>query len=144
MAKTLYAERYEIIAEVGQGGMATVFRARDRRLDRHVALKVMHPFLAGNERNRRRFHREAQVVGKLEHDNIVQVYDYGVNISFGPDQSHGYVDTVPAIQAMARDYPASALFHDHVHPTALTNRCIAGLVAAKLDPWLRARLKEQR
>ncbi len=76
MAKTLYAERYEIIAEVGQGGMATVFRARDRRLDRHVALKVMHPFLAGNERNRRRFHREAQVVGKLEHDNIVQVYDY--------------------------------------------------------------------
>lgn len=76
MARTLYAERYEIVEEVGQGGMATVYRAHDRRLDRSVALKVMHPFLAGNERNRRRFHREAQVVGKLEHDNIVQVYDY--------------------------------------------------------------------
>ncbi len=71
-----------------------------------------------------------------------QVYDSGMNIAFGPDQSHGYVDTVPAIQAMARDYPTSALFHDHVHPTALTNRRIAGLVAAKLDPWLRAHLKE--
>ena len=76
MVRTLYAERYEIVEEVGQGGMATVFRARDRRLDRFVALKVMHPFLAGNDRNRRRFHREAQVVGKLEHDHIVQVYDY--------------------------------------------------------------------
>ena len=71
-----------------------------------------------------------------------QVYDYGVNIAFGPDRSHGFVDTVPAIQAMARDYPASALFHDRAHPTALTNRRIAGLVAAKLDPWLRARLQE--
>jgi len=76
MAGTLYAERYEIIDEVGRGGMATVYRALDRRLDRTVALKVMHPFLASNKRNRRRFHREAQVVGKLEHDNIVQVYDY--------------------------------------------------------------------
>jgi serine/threonine protein kinase len=76
MARTLYAERYEIVEEVGQGGMATVYRALDRRLDRSVALKVMHPFLAGNERNRRRFHREAQVVANLKHDNIVQVYDY--------------------------------------------------------------------
>ena len=76
MAEKIYAERYEILEEVGQGGMATVYRALDRRLDRTVALKVMHPFLAGKEQNRRRFHREAQVVGKLEHDNIVQVYDY--------------------------------------------------------------------
>ena len=76
MTEKIYAERYEIIKEVGQGGMATVYRALDRRLDRTVALKVMHPFLAGKEHNRRRFHREAQVVGKLEHDNIVQVYDY--------------------------------------------------------------------
>ena len=80
MAEKIYAERYEIIEEVGQGGMATVYRALDRRLDRTVALKVMHPFLAGKEHNRRRFHREAQVVGKLEHDNIVQIYDYsGIN-----------------------------------------------------------------
>ncbi len=76
MAEKIYAERYEIIEEVGQGGMATVYRALDRRLGRTVALKVMHPFLAGKEHNRRRFHREAQVVGKLEHDNIVQIYDY--------------------------------------------------------------------
>ena len=70
-----------------------------------------------------------------------EVYDYGRGIAFGPDRSPGYVDTVPAIQAMARSYPTSALFHDPVHPTALTNRHIAGLVAAKLDPWLRARLE---
>ncbi|MFH1531859.1 MAG: serine/threonine-protein kinase [Pseudomonadota bacterium] len=76
MTRTVYADRYEIVEEVGQGGMATVFRARDRRLDRFVALKVMHPFLTGNERNRRRFHQEAQVVANLKHDNIVQVHDY--------------------------------------------------------------------
>ncbi|MBM4372279.1 MAG: protein kinase, partial [Deltaproteobacteria bacterium] len=76
MAGTIHAGRYEILDEVGQGGMATVYRARDLRLGRVVALKVLHPFLAGNERNRRRFHREAQVVGRLRHENIVEIFDY--------------------------------------------------------------------
>ena len=69
----------------------------------------------------------------------IEAGDYCGSISFG--SADGCIDTVPAIQAMAATHPASALFHDPVHPTARTNRRIAGLVAAKLEPWLRVRLE---
>ena len=72
----------------------------------------------------------------------VEAGDYCRGVRFGPGGADGCIDTVPAIQAMAGTHPVSALFHDPVHPTGLVNRRIAGLVAAKLDPWLRARLEE--
>ena len=50
-------EKYAIVDEIGHGGMATVYRARDTRLDRHVALKVMHPHLQGAKEARQRFAR---------------------------------------------------------------------------------------
>jgi serine/threonine protein kinase len=67
---------YRIIEQLGQGGMATVFKAYHASLDRYVALKVLHPAFNQDPNFEARFQREARVVAKLEHPNIVPVYDY--------------------------------------------------------------------
>ena len=69
--------RYELGDELGQGGMATVFRARDRQLRRDVAVKVLFPHLARKVEITRRFQREARAAAVLEHPNILRVYDVG-------------------------------------------------------------------
>ncbi len=69
-------EKYEIIEEIGHGGMATVFRARDTRLDRLVALKVLHPHLRASKEARARFRREAQGVARLRHPRVLEIFDY--------------------------------------------------------------------
>jgi serine/threonine-protein kinase len=69
--------RYEIGEELGEGGMATVFRARDRELRREVAVKVLFPHLARRDEIVRRFHREARAAAALEHANILRIYDVG-------------------------------------------------------------------
>ena len=71
------ANRYEIEDEIGRGGMAVVFRARDMRLHRAVALKLLHPFLATQKESATRFHREAEAIAKLHHPNIVEIFDTG-------------------------------------------------------------------
>ena len=67
---------YRIIEQLGQGGMATVFKAYHASLDRYVALKVLHPAFGEDPAFEARFRREARVVAKLEHPNIVPIYDY--------------------------------------------------------------------
>ena len=69
--------RYRIVEHIARGGMATVFEALDTRLDRHVALKVMHPALAADETYVSRFGREARAAARLSHPNIVGVHDQG-------------------------------------------------------------------
>jgi serine/threonine-protein kinase len=69
-------ERYRVIEEVGRGGMAVVYRAHDRSLDREVALKVLHAHLAGADESRLRFQREAKAVARLRHRNIIEIYDF--------------------------------------------------------------------
>jgi eukaryotic-like serine/threonine-protein kinase len=69
--------RYEIGDELGEGGMATVFRARDRELRRDVAVKVLFPHLAKRSDVVRRFQREARAAAVLEHPNILRIYDVG-------------------------------------------------------------------
>ncbi|HEU0036066.1 MAG TPA: serine/threonine-protein kinase, partial [Kofleriaceae bacterium] len=69
--------RYELVEEIGEGGMATVYRARDRELRREVAIKVLFPHLARRTDVVRRFHREARAAAGLEHANILRVYDVG-------------------------------------------------------------------
>lgn len=69
-------EKYELIEEIGHGGMATVYRARDTVLDRPVALKIMHPHLRGAEEARRRFWREARSVARLRHPRVLEIYDF--------------------------------------------------------------------
>lgn len=68
-------EKYEVLEEIGHGGMATVYRARDRRLERDVAVKVIHRHLRENGEVAARFTSEARAVAKLKHPNIVEVYD---------------------------------------------------------------------
>jgi eukaryotic-like serine/threonine-protein kinase len=68
--------KYETLEEIGHGGMATVYRAKDTHLDRWVALKVLHPHLRGEGEARSRFAREAKSVARLEHPNIVRVFDF--------------------------------------------------------------------
>jgi serine/threonine-protein kinase len=67
---------YRIVEQLGSGGMATVYKAYHAALDRYVALKVMHPAFKGDPNFLARFQREARVVAKLEHPNIVPVYDF--------------------------------------------------------------------
>ena len=68
-------DKYELLEEIGHGGMATVYRGRDVRLDREVAIKVIHKHLRDNPEVRRRFVSEAKAVAKLRHPGIVDVYD---------------------------------------------------------------------
>jgi serine/threonine protein kinase len=67
---------YKIIEQLGQGGMATVYKAYHASLDRYVALKALHPAFGEDVTFATRFQREARVVAKLEHPYIVPVYDY--------------------------------------------------------------------
>ena len=68
-------DKYEIVEEIGSGGMATVYRARDVRLGRDVAVKVIHKHLRENAEVARRFVAEARAAAKLKHPGIVEVYD---------------------------------------------------------------------
>ncbi len=81
-------ERYRLIEEVGQGGMAVVYRAQDETLKREVAIKVLHQHLAGEPESRARLEREAQAVAKLRHDNILEIFDYS-----GLDSATAYIVT---------------------------------------------------
>lgn len=67
---------YRIMEKLGQGGMATVYKAYHAALDRYVALKVLHPAFNEDPNFEKRFRREARLVAKLEHPNIVPIYDY--------------------------------------------------------------------
>ena len=69
--------RYEIIKSIGEGGMANVYLANDKILDRKVAVKVLRGDLSSDEKFIRRFQREALSVSNLSHPNIVEVYDVG-------------------------------------------------------------------
>ncbi|MGC8875521.1 protein kinase domain-containing protein [Thermus sp.] len=71
------SQRYEVLEKVGVGGMATVYKAKDKKTGRLVALKVPQERFVGDPRFVRRFHREAEVLAKLDHPSIVKVYDHG-------------------------------------------------------------------
>ncbi len=67
---------YELIEEVGKGGMATVYRAYQPNVDRYVAVKVIHRAIASDTSNLERFQREARLVTRLEHPHLLPIYDY--------------------------------------------------------------------
>jgi len=69
--------RYRLEEELGEGGMATVFRARDVELRRDVAIKVLFPHLAKRDELVARFQREARSAAALDHDNVLRVFDVG-------------------------------------------------------------------
>jgi hypothetical protein len=77
MKRTLAGDRYELEDRLGHGGMATVYLGRDLRLDREVAIKLLADNLAGDDEVRKRFSREARLAARLDHPNVVQVFDVG-------------------------------------------------------------------
>ncbi len=70
-------DRYVLLQLIGQGGMGRVYLARDSKLNRRVALKILSPERVNNPRAIARFHREAMVGAQLQHENLVRIYDEG-------------------------------------------------------------------
>jgi len=88
MSSTPLPSRYRIIEEVGQGGMAVVYRACDEKLRREVAVKVLHAHLLAEPESKARLEREARAVAKLNHDGILQIFDYS-----GEEATASYIVT---------------------------------------------------
>lgn len=77
MIERVLARRYEILENIGGGGMADVYKAYDQLLDRTVAVKVLHAQFANDKEFIEKFHREAKGAAKLTHPNVVNIYDVG-------------------------------------------------------------------
>ncbi len=86
-------DRYEILEQIGSGGMANVYKALCHRLNRLVAIKILKSDLADNADFRRRFHDESQAVAQLSHANIVSVYDVSTN----PDTEYIVMELIDGI-----------------------------------------------
>src|ERR1051325_2794222 len=76
--KTDFHSEYELLGEIGRGGMGVIYKAHQARLNRIVALKVIHAASAAGEAARRRFQSEVEVAARLNHPNIVPIFDTGV------------------------------------------------------------------
>lgn len=77
-------EKYEILSRIGSGGMSIIYKARDRVLDRMVAVKVLQSQLVDDETSLKRFKQEAQAASHLDHPNIIGVHDFGVAVTGQP------------------------------------------------------------
>src|SRR2546421_1974857 len=73
----VYNGRYKLVRHIARGGMAEVYLAHDKLLDRPVALKILFPELSRDKSFVERFRREAQAAANLSHPNIVSIYDWG-------------------------------------------------------------------
>jgi len=113
--------RYRILEQVGQGGMAVVYRGVDSSLERDVAVKVLHPHLAGRVEHRRRLAREARAVARLHHPNILEIYDFS-----GEDSPDAYLVTE---LIRGRTLRAFALEHPF-DPPELAAACVYVLAGA--------------
>lgn len=85
-------DRYEVTDEIGQGGMSVVYKARDRRLRKIVAIKVLMPHLAADPLSVQRFQQEATAASHLDHPNIVKVYNVGATESGLPFMAMDYLE----------------------------------------------------
>lgn len=81
---TLLADRYQIISVVGEGGMGVVYKARHELIDRLVAIKMLRSQFISDDMSVKRFHHEAKAASRLNHPNVITLYDYGVAPSGEP------------------------------------------------------------
>ncbi|MDO5065067.1 MAG: protein kinase, partial [Actinomyces bowdenii] len=115
----LIDSRYEIVDRVARGGMATVYRANDRRLDRQVALKLMHAHLADSPDFVSRFRREARAAARLSNPGVVAVYDQG---------------SLEGVAYLVMEYVEGPTLRDLIASGPLSVKEALGLVAQVLRP----------
>ena len=115
----LVDSRYEIVDRLARGGMATVYRAHDRRLDRTVALKLMHAHLADSPDFVSRFRREARAAARLSNPGVVAVYDQG---------------SLDGVAYLVMEYVEGPTLRDLITAGPLSVKEALGLVAQLLRP----------
>ena len=118
-------DRYDLLERIGSGGMGTVYRAHDRRLDREVAIKVLHEGADGDDVRRARLQSEARFAGALQHPGIVQVFDYGEE-----HQPDGRIRPYVVMQHVEGSPLSAALRNDGPMPPARVGHLLAGIAAA--------------
>jgi serine/threonine protein kinase len=123
---------YEIVAPLGAGGMGEVYRARDSRLGREVAVKVLPASFAADQERLRRFEQEARATGALNHPNILGVYDIGtyegapyvVSELLDGDTLRERIGNAPLPQRKAIDYATQiAKGLAAAHDKGIVHRC---------------------
>jgi eukaryotic-like serine/threonine-protein kinase len=127
---------YEIVSAVGAGGMGEVYRARDTRLDREVAIKVLSPGLTSSDLARERFQREARTIAALHHPHICAIYDVGetpehqafivmeflqgetleVRLRKGLIEIHALLETALALTDALADAHGAGIIHRDIKP----------------------------
>ncbi len=124
---------YLVGGQIGSGGMATVYKAYHARLDRHVAIKVMHDAFQQDENFLARFEREAQIVARLEHPNIVPIYDFAdvearpylvMKFIEGTTLKQKMFKNPPTLAEIKRILPAIAAALDYAHQRGILHRDI--------------------
>ncbi len=101
---TALGGRYRLDAQIGRGGMSTVYRAFDTVLERQVAIKLMHREIAADAGQLERFRREARAVARLSHPHIVTIIDAGEEGSAGPEGWAGADSTAPGTPYIVFEY----------------------------------------
>jgi serine/threonine protein kinase len=99
---TLLADRYHILAMIGQGGMGVVYKARQELLDRLVAVKMLRTQLITDESSVKRFRHEAKAASRLNHRNVITVYDFGVANSGEPYIVMEYLEGLSLADAIGK------------------------------------------
>src|SRR5260221_1463366 len=130
MQTEVLGERYKLGDPIGRGGMATIYRGQDMRMDRIVAVKVLREVYSTDPKFVTRFQREAKAASSLQHPNIVQVYDYG--------QTDGnYFIVMELVEGTdLRRYLRSRCTLDIDRAIIIAYVLAMGLVAANLRPIL--------
>ena len=149
MIRLLGNGRYELEHRLGHGGMATVYSARDLKLDRKVAVKLLADNLSHDDEVRKRFRREARLAARLDHPNVVQVFDVG------EEDERPYIvmehldggtvgDRIDGRGSISRDDSLRWLSQlcdglGHAHAKKLVHRDIKpqNLLLRKSDDWLK-------
>ena len=136
MTNRVLDQRYELLERVGGGGMADVYKAQDRLLDRPVAVKILHAQFQSDEEFIEKFHREAQAAARLSHPNIVNIYDVGAS----GDDHYIVMEYVPGrtlkelIQQRGHLAPEEALTITGEIAEALAHAHAHGLVHCDIKP----------
>jgi serine/threonine-protein kinase len=122
---------YEILSQIGAGGMGEVYKGRDTRLDRPVAIKILPTHLAERPDLRKRFEREATTVANLQHPNICVLYDVGKQVPVPPDSAGKAAE----IEGAGEQRPVDFLVMEYLEGVTLSERLKKGPLA--LDEVLR-------